>query len=141
VRLDGSRSRSRPGRIVDPLTARGIFTPGRLFDLPLAAAGYLSRNHRHATGTIRDHEAPTLALSCVLVSIDIRRLALLDGWSVAQRWGRVAGVRPAAARHCTGRLLARPQHRAPGREGAPDRPGSRRGRLAVRRRALALPAH
>jgi hypothetical protein len=58
VRLDGSRSRSRPGRIVDPLTARGIFTPGRLFDLPLAAAGYLSRNHRHATGTIRDHEAP-----------------------------------------------------------------------------------
>ncbi len=66
-------------RIVDPLTARGIFSPGRLLDLPLAAAGYLGRNHRHATGTIRDHQAPTLALSRVIVSIDIRRLALLDG--------------------------------------------------------------
>jgi len=75
-------------RIVDPLTARGVFSPGRLLDLPLAAAGYLGRNHRHATGTIRDHEAPTLALSRLLVSIDIRRLALLDGWEVAERWGR-----------------------------------------------------
>ena len=74
-------------RIVDPLTARGIFSIDRLLDLPLAAAGYLGRNHRHATGTIRDHEAPTLALSRVLVSIDIRRLALLDGWSVVERWG------------------------------------------------------
>jgi hypothetical protein len=75
-------------RIVDPLTARGIFSLDRLLDLPFAAAGYLGRNHRHATGTIRDHEAPTLALSRVLVSIDIRRLALLDGWAVADRWGR-----------------------------------------------------
>ena len=74
-------------RIVDPLTARGIFSPGRLLDLPLAAAGYLGRNHRHATGTIRDHEAPTLALSRVLVSIDIRRLALLDGLAVVDTWG------------------------------------------------------
>ncbi|MCA1842886.1 MAG: pyridoxamine 5'-phosphate oxidase family protein [Actinobacteria bacterium] len=75
-------------RIVDPLTARGVFSPGRLLDLPFAAVGYLGRNHRHATGTIRDHEAPTLALSRVLVSIDIRRLALLDGWDVAANWGR-----------------------------------------------------
>jgi hypothetical protein len=75
-------------RIVDPLTARGIFSPARLLDLPLAAAGYVSRNHRHATGTIRDHEAPTLALSRVLVSIDIRRLAFLDGWEVVDSWGR-----------------------------------------------------
>jgi hypothetical protein len=75
-------------RIVDPLTARGIFSPDRLLDLPFAAAGYLGRNHRHATGTIRDHEAPTLALSRVLVSIDIRRLALLDGWTVVESWGR-----------------------------------------------------
>ncbi|MGH8994236.1 MAG: pyridoxamine 5'-phosphate oxidase family protein, partial [Acidimicrobiia bacterium] len=52
-------------RIVDPLTARGIFSPGRLLDLPFAAAGYLSRNYRHAAGTIRDHQAPTLALSRV----------------------------------------------------------------------------
>jgi len=74
-------------RIVDPLTARGVFSPSRLLDLPLAAAGYLGRNHRHATGTIRDHEAPTLALSRVLVSIDIRRLALLDGLAVVDRWG------------------------------------------------------
>src|SRR5581483_4411625 len=66
-------------RIVDPLTARGIFSPAELLDLPFAAAGYLSRNHRHATGTIRDHQAPTLALSRVLVSVDVRRLALLDG--------------------------------------------------------------
>jgi nitroimidazol reductase NimA-like FMN-containing flavoprotein (pyridoxamine 5'-phosphate oxidase superfamily) len=75
-------------RIVDPLTARGIFSLDRLLDLPLAAAGYLGRNHRHATGTIRDHEAPTLALSRVVVSIDIRRLALLDGWTVVDSWGR-----------------------------------------------------
>ena len=75
-------------RIVDPLTARGVFSLDRLLDLPLAAAGYVSRNHRHATGTIRDHEAPTLALSRVMVSIDIRRLALLDGWQVVDRWGR-----------------------------------------------------
>lgn len=92
-------------RIVDPLTARGVFSPGRLLDLPLAAAGYLGRNHRHATGTIRDHEAPTLALSRVMVSIDIRRLALLDGWSVTERWGRWAesdlllrGTPPAGSR-------------------------------------------
>ena len=78
-------------RIVDPLTARGIFSPGRLLDLPFAAAGYLGRNYRHATGTIRDHQAPTLALSRVLVSVDIRRLALLDGWTVADRWGRWDG--------------------------------------------------
>ncbi len=75
-------------RIVDPLTARGIFSLDRLLDLPFAAAGYLGRNHRHATGTIRDHEAPTLALSRVLVSIDIRRVALLDAWAVAESWGR-----------------------------------------------------
>jgi hypothetical protein len=75
-------------RIVDPLTARGIFSPGTLLDLPLAAAGYLGRNHRHATGTIRDHQAPTLALSRVLVSIDIRRLALLDEFDVVDTWGR-----------------------------------------------------
>lgn len=75
-------------RIVDPLTARGIFSPGRLLDLPFAAAGYLTRNHRHAIGTIRDHEAPTLALSRVLVSIDIGRLALLEGWAVVGTWGR-----------------------------------------------------
>ena len=79
-------------RIVDPLTARGIFSPGRLLDLPFAAAGYLSRNHRHATGTIRDHEAPTLALSRVLVSVDIRRLALLDSASVVESWGRWSGA-------------------------------------------------
>ena len=78
-------------RIVDPLTARGIFSPGRLLDLPFAAAGYLGRNVRHATGTIRDHQAPTLALSRVLVSVDIRRLALLDGWTVVDRWGRWDG--------------------------------------------------
>ena len=82
-RLIGGRA-----RIVDPLTARGVFSPGRLLDLPLAAAGYLGRNHRHATGTIRDHEAPTLALSRVLVSIDVRRLALLDGSAVVDAWGR-----------------------------------------------------
>ena len=75
-------------RIVDPLTARGILSPGRLLDLPLAAAGYLGRNHRHATGTIWDHEAPTLALSRVMVSIDIRRLALLDGPTVVEAWGQ-----------------------------------------------------
>lgn len=74
-------------RIVDPLTARGVFSPGTLLDLPLAAVGYLGRNHRHATGTIRDHEAPTLALSRVMVSIDIRRLALLDGPTVVEAWG------------------------------------------------------
>jgi hypothetical protein len=81
-------------RIVDPLTARGIFSPDRLLDLPFAAAGYLSRNVRHATGTIRDHQAPTLALSRVLVSVDIRRLALLDGWTVVDRWGRWDGADP-----------------------------------------------
>jgi hypothetical protein len=75
-------------RIVDPLTARGVFSPGLLLDLPLAAAGYLGRNHRHATGTVRDHEAPTLALSRVLVSIDVGRLALLDGPAVVDTWGR-----------------------------------------------------
>ena len=78
-------------RIVDPLTARGIFSPGHLLDL-FAAAGYLSRNSRHATGTIRDHQAPTLALSRVMVSVDIRRLALLDGWTVVDRWGRWDGA-------------------------------------------------
>jgi Pyridoxamine 5'-phosphate oxidase len=78
-------------RIVDPLTARGV-SPGRLFDLPFAALGYLGRNHRHATGTIRDHEAPTIALSRVLVSVDIRRLALLDGWDVVDSWGRWSGT-------------------------------------------------
>jgi hypothetical protein len=75
-------------RIVDPLTARGVFSPDRLLDLPFAAAGYLGRNHRHATATIRSHGAPTLALSRVLVSIDIGRLALLDGWSLVDTWGR-----------------------------------------------------
>jgi hypothetical protein len=75
-------------RIVDPLTARGVFSPGRLLDLPFAATGYLSRNHRHAIGTILDHEAPTLALSRVLVSIDIRSMALLEGAAVIEAWGR-----------------------------------------------------
>jgi hypothetical protein len=74
-------------RIVDPLTARGVFSPGRLLDLPFAAAGYLGRNSRHALGTVRDHAAPTLALSRVLVSIDVRRLALLDRWAVVDTWG------------------------------------------------------
>jgi len=75
-------------RIVDPFTARGVFSPGGLLDLPLAAAGYLARNDRHFVGTLRDHEAPTLALSRVLVQIDIRRLALLEGPAVVGQWGR-----------------------------------------------------
>ncbi|HYH50863.1 MAG TPA: pyridoxamine 5'-phosphate oxidase family protein [Acidimicrobiia bacterium] len=75
-------------RIVDPLTARGIFTPAGLVDLPFATAGYLSRNVRHAVGTVRDHKAPTLALSRVLISIDVRRAALLDDWAVVEQWGR-----------------------------------------------------
>ncbi|MGH8974172.1 MAG: pyridoxamine 5'-phosphate oxidase family protein [Acidimicrobiia bacterium] len=74
-------------RIVDPLTAR-VSSLGRLLDLPLAAAGYLGRNHRHATGTVRDHKAPTLALSRVAVSIDVTRLALLEGEAVLSAWGR-----------------------------------------------------
>jgi len=74
-------------RIVDPLTARGVFSPGRLLDLPLAMAGFLARNDRHVIGTVRDHKAPTLALSRVLVEIDVRRLALLDGPAVLGRWG------------------------------------------------------
>lgn len=90
----GSRSVLIGGRarIVDPLTARGVFSPGRLLDLPLAAAGYLARNDRHFIGTVRDHEAPTLALSRVLVRIDIRRLALLDGPEVVEHWGRWPGT-------------------------------------------------
>jgi hypothetical protein len=75
-------------RIVDPITARGVNSPDRLLDLPFAAAGYLGRNHRHATGTILGHAAPTLALSRVMVSIEVRRLSLLEGWSVVDTWGR-----------------------------------------------------
>ncbi|MGH9036733.1 MAG: pyridoxamine 5'-phosphate oxidase family protein, partial [Acidimicrobiia bacterium] len=74
-------------RIVDPLTARGVFSVNRLLDLPLAATGFLGRNHRHVTGTVRDHKAPTLALARVAVSVDITRLALLEGERVAATWG------------------------------------------------------
>ena len=77
-------------RIVDPLTARGVLSPGRFLELPLAAAGYFDRNLRHALGTVRDHPAPTLALSRVMVSIDVRRAALLDGPAVVEAWGRWA---------------------------------------------------
>lgn len=75
-------------RIVDPFTGRGISSVGRLLDLPFAGLGYLGRNHRHAVGTVRDHKAPTLALSRVTVSIDVARIALLEGQRVAATWGR-----------------------------------------------------
>ncbi len=88
VRL-GERAVMMSGRarIVDPLTARGVFSVGRLVDLPLAATGFLGRNHRHVTGTIRDHKAPTLALSRVAVSVEITRVALLEGERVVASWG------------------------------------------------------
>jgi hypothetical protein len=88
VRL-GERAVMMSGRarIVDPLTARGVFSVNRLLDLPLAATGFLGRNHRHVTGTVRDHKAPTLALARVAVSVDITRLALLEGERVAATWG------------------------------------------------------
>ena len=113
-------------RIVDPLTARGIFSPGRLLDLPLAAAGYLGRNHRHATGTIRDHQAPTLALSRVLVSIDIRRLALLDGWDVVDSLGAV-GPHPTCCSGATRRPATAPDL-SHGAAEDPEPPGRRRCR-------------
>jgi len=74
-------------RVVDPLTGRGI-SLGRVFDLPFAGLGYLGRNHKHAVGTVRDHKAPTLPLSRVIVSIDVARIALLEGHRVAATWGR-----------------------------------------------------
>ncbi|MGH9041353.1 MAG: pyridoxamine 5'-phosphate oxidase family protein [Acidimicrobiia bacterium] len=75
-------------RIVDPLTARGVFSGNDLLDLPLAAAGFLARNRRQVTDTMRDHQAPTLVLSRVAVSIEITRVALLQGHRVLAHWGR-----------------------------------------------------
>jgi hypothetical protein len=75
-------------RVVDPFTGRGIFSVDRLLDMPLAGLGYLGRNHKHAVGAVRDHKAPTLALSRVTVSIDVARVALLEGPRVVATWGR-----------------------------------------------------
>lgn len=74
-------------RIVDPLTARGVFSVERLFDMPLAATGYLSRNYRHAIGILEDRQAPTLPLTRVAVAIDVSRVALLEGRAVVGAWG------------------------------------------------------
>jgi hypothetical protein len=74
-------------RITDPLTGRGLTSFGRLLDLPLAGAGYLARNSRHFLGTLRDEDPARLALSRLVVSIDIRRVALLRGLAVEDRWG------------------------------------------------------
>ena len=74
-------------RITDPLTGRGLTSIGRLFDLPLAGAGYLAHNSRHLLGTLRDEDPARLALSRVVISIDIRRVALLRGLTVEDAWG------------------------------------------------------
>jgi hypothetical protein len=65
-------------RIVDPLTARGLYSGRRLFDLPFAATGYLARNHRHATGILQERPAPTLPLARVAVEVKLIGVALLE---------------------------------------------------------------
>jgi hypothetical protein len=74
-------------KIFDPLTARGLFSLDRLFDMPFAATGYLSRNYRHAVGILEDRQAPTLPLTRVAVAISLSRVALLESHSVAAAWG------------------------------------------------------
>jgi hypothetical protein len=74
-------------RFVDPLTARGIMSVDRVAGLPFAAAGYLGRNVRHATGVIRSRPTPTLPISRLAVAVDITRVALLDRGTVIARWG------------------------------------------------------
>lgn len=72
-------------RLVDPLTGRGLGT--HLLELPLAITGYLVRNFREAAGVVRDRPVPTLPISRLLVCVDVDRVALLQGWSVAAAWG------------------------------------------------------
>ena len=80
-------------RLVDPLTARGILSVDRLFDLPFAAAGYLGRNPRHAAGVVRDRPAPTLPLSRVAVELTVERGALLDRHALVAEWGKWSRTR------------------------------------------------
>jgi len=72
-------------RIADPLTARGLSSP---IGLLRGAAGYLGGNDRHVIGAVRDHPAPTLALSRVAVEMTITRVALLRERGVTAAWGR-----------------------------------------------------
>jgi hypothetical protein len=74
-------------RITDPLTGRGLTSVGRLLDLPLAGAGYLAHNTRHLLGTLRDEDPARLALSRVVISVDIHRVALLRRFAVEDAWG------------------------------------------------------
>ena len=72
-------------RLVDPLTGRGLGT--HLLELPLAVTGYLVRNFREAAGVVWDRPVPTLPITRLLVCVDVDRVALFQGWSVAAAWG------------------------------------------------------
>jgi hypothetical protein len=84
----GDRSLVLSGRArpVDPLTGRGFSSPGRILKMPLAAAGYLDRNHRHAAGVVRGRPVPTLPLSRMAISIGVHLAALVEDEDI-RTWG------------------------------------------------------
>ena len=85
----GDRSVMLSGRArpVDPLTGRGFTSPGRILELPVAAAGYLDRNHRHAAGVARGRPLPTLPLSRMAIAVDVRLAALVEDDELTATWG------------------------------------------------------
>lgn len=74
-------------RVVDALTLRGMGSPDRLLDLPLAAAGFVGRNLRDTTGVMRGRPVPTLPLSRVGVELEVHAGVLLEDERVVARWG------------------------------------------------------
>jgi hypothetical protein len=73
-------------RLIDPLTGRGLRSLPAPHRLPGAALGFLARNDRRIGRVVRDHPAPTLALSRLGIRLRVRRAALFEGGELLATW-------------------------------------------------------
>lgn len=74
-------------RLFDPLdvpTANGL---GELLRAPFGAARYLAENTRHAIGVVLDDPNPFALVDRVVLSISLRRVALVHADRVVDAWG------------------------------------------------------
>jgi hypothetical protein len=88
---DGADGRHLVGtgvvRLYDPLDLPTSYRVGELLRAPFGAARYLAENTRHAVGVVLDDPNPFALVDRVVLSVDLRRVALVQDDAVVDAWG------------------------------------------------------
>lgn len=74
-------------RLFDPLDMPPSGGLGELLRAPFGAARYLAENSRHALGVVIDDPNPFALVDRAVLSIGLRRVALVHGGRVVDAWG------------------------------------------------------